>query len=71
MPHYLTLMAEEVDYEAEVDNNVSSNTQKTLKVKMKGRGHQNRDQDDSRNANRGGNYDSVQQQNKSGPAKCK
>ena len=61
-------MSEEVDYE--VDKNVSSNDKGSVKVK--GRGHNaQHDDDENRYEGRGGEFEEIQQKNKSGPAKCK
>lgn len=69
-------MAEEVDYEEDVDmsENVKASGDTGKKgpaVKTKGRGHDKGDGDEDRYSGRGGVFENIQRGGGSGPLQCK
>jgi hypothetical protein len=72
-------MAEEVDYEEDVDMSENlkvsvggdSKGRKVTAVKSKGRGHDKNDGDEDRYNGRGGVFENIQRGGGSGPLQCK
>lgn len=72
-------MADEVDYEEDVDmnenvqvnvSNNDSNSSRTISIKTKGRGHDSRNEED-RYVGRGGVFENVPKDSGSGPLQCR